>query len=77
MPYPTPTLSPSDEIYRRAADTLAVLLPADVRAACDRLLGAGAGPRERWAVYEVALGRLVRSAESGDTDDHRNPDPLQ
>lgn len=56
---------PIADVYRRAADSMAGMLPPDVRAKCERILGPEASSRERWALYDTTLSHLRHVAEVG------------
>ncbi len=74
MPDLAPTHDPFAEIYDRAAGSLAELLPSEILAACDRLLGEGATSRERWALYDTTYSHLQHTAKNiRSNDDHRQP----
>ncbi len=71
MPDLAPTHDPFAEIYSRAADHLAQLLPSDILIACNRLLGEVPSSQERWALYDTTYSHWqhIRSNEH----DHRQP----
>jgi hypothetical protein len=50
-------------IYASAVTLLATLLPPDLKAACDRILGPEASPHERWTLYDTAWTILSHGPE--------------